>query len=122
MEDRSDRKTTRSGPVADAGITWMERSSDEQRREKFVRRAAEREIWEWEMRRERWREAEQREMWSERESERNEEHGRRERETVFSFSSLGMGREQRRMPKLESNVKPVVWESESGKRWANCTV
>jgi len=35
----------------------MERSSDEQRREKFVRRAAEREIWEREMRRERGREA-----------------------------------------------------------------
>ena len=84
MEDRSDRKTTRSGPVADAGITWMERSRDEQRREKFVRRAAEREIWEWEMRRERWREAEQREMWSEaeqREMKRAWEKRERERQS-----------------------------------------
>ena len=30
-EDRSDR----SRPVADAGITWMVRSGDEQHREKF---------------------------------------------------------------------------------------
>ena len=122
MEDRSDRKTTRSGPVADAGITWMERSSDEQRREKFVRRAAEREIWEWEMRREMARGRAEGDVERERVREMKRAWEKRERETVFSFSSLGMGREQRRMPKLESNVKPVVWESESGKRWANCTV
>jgi len=35
---------------------------------------------------------------------------------------MGMGMEQRRKPKLESNMQPIVWESESGKRWANYTV
>ena len=87
-----------------------------------MRRAAEREIWEWEMRREMARGRAEGDVERERVREMKRAWEKRERETVFSFSSLGMGREQRRMPKLESNVKPVVWESESGKRWANCTV